>query len=319
MINKEAIFRKAFEEKAQRLKVKKAQRQALLDALYANDEKLREISNELSSVGARIAITALMNKPEELEKLKAKSEKLSMLKEQIIKKAKIADIEYECNICSDTGLVSGKICDCIKKEASALMAEELSNEMPLKDSSFESFSLDYYSQKAERNSEAPKDRMSAILNICKKYADQFSLSSPNLLFMGSSGLGKTHLSLSIVKEVLKKGFVPVYSSAENLFSKIEEEKFSGNTKESYDIVLNADLLVIDDLGTEVSTSVTKAFLYNIINTRILSGKPTIISTNLTMKEIEEKYTARVASRLIGNYSAYKFLGNDIRQQKLLGK
>lgn len=319
MINKEAIFRKAFEEKAQRLKVKKAQRQALLDALYANDEKLREISNELSSVGARIAITALMNKPEELEKLKAKSEKLSMLKEQIIKKAKIADIEYECNICSDTGLVSGKICDCIKKEASALMAEELSNEMPLKDSSFESFSLDYYSQKAERNSEAPKDRMSAILNICKKYADQFSLSSPNLLFMGSSGLGKTHLSLSIVKEVLKKGFVPVYSSAENLFSKIEEEKFTGNTKESYDMVLNADLLVIDDLGTEVSTSVTKAFLYNIINTRILSGKPTIISTNLTMKEIEEKYTARVASRLIGNYSAYKFLGNDIRQQKLLGK
>jgi len=122
-----------------------------------------------------------------------------------------------------------------------------------------------------------------------------------------------------VAAVIEKGYLPVYGSAENLFSIIESEKFSGENKGSYELMQNCDLLVIDDLGAEMATSFTKSVLYNLINTRILSGKPTIINTNLTMKMINEKYDARIASRIIGNYDPYVFLGVDIRQQKALEK
>ena len=137
--------------------------------------------------------------------------------------------------------------------------------------------------------------------------------------MGNTGLGKTHLTLAVAAEIIDKGFIPVYGAAENLFSLIEKEKFSGENRGAYDAMIKSDLLIIDDLGAEMATAFTKSALYNLINTRLLSGRPTIINTNLTMKEIEARYTARISSRLIGNFEAYKFIGADIRQQKALEK
>ena len=162
--------------------------------------------------------------------------------------------------------------------------------------------------------------MTAILNINKNYANDFNPEkSENLLFMGGAGLGKTHLTLSIVNEVIKKGFMPFYASADNLFALLESEKFEREGKGNREAILNCDLLVIDDLGTEMVTQFTRAELYTLINTRILYGLPTIINTNLSIKELENLYTARVVSRLIGNYSAHKFVGIDIRQQKKMEK
>lgn len=319
MITKETTYKKAFEQKSKRFAEKKNAREQVLKVAYVSNKRLSEIDNKLAQIGANLAITALSGNTEQLEILKSMSVALTTEKNQILKKSQVKDIEYECSICSDTGYVSGKICECIKREAADIMCKELSAQMPLDVCTFENFDLKYYSEK-EKNGEIPRRRMTAILKLCREYAINFNpQTSKNLLFLGGAGLGKTHLTLSIVNEVIKKGYLPVYSSAENLFTSIENEKFSGDGKGTYEQILNCDLLVIDDLGTEMATQFTKSVLYNLVNTRILLGKPTIINTNLSMKEIEEKYTARICSRLMGEYDWNKFLGEDIRQQKLLKK
>ncbi len=319
MITKEITYKKAFENKAQRLKEKNAKREALINAVYSGEKRLGIIDRKLLEVGSLIAVTALSGDTEKLNVLKNESQKLTSEKADILKQAGITEIEYECEKCSDTGYVSGKICDCIKREAAFVMMNELSREMPLGSSKFENFDLKYYPEKTE-NGENPKRRMTSILKLCREYVINFSPeTAKNLLFMGSAGLGKTHLTLAMVSGVIEKGYMPFYSSAENLFSRIEAEKFSGEGRGTYEAILNCDLLVIDDLGAEMATKFSVSALYNLVNTRILTRKPTIINTNLSLKEIENKYTARISSRFIGEYECNKFLGVDIRQQKLLNK
>ncbi len=320
MITKEATYKKAFENIKQSLKEKEAKREMLLTALYNSNERIAEIDRELSFIGAKIAIAALSDGKKGVEDLRKKSEALAAEKKLILEKAQIPEIEYNCETCHDTGYVSGKICDCVKREAARVMTSELSREMPLNECRFDNFDLKYYSDKEDSEGQNPRRRMTAILKFCREYVIGFNPEiSPNLLFMGNAGLGKTHLSLAMVSGVVEKGYIPVYASAENLFSVIESEKFAGEGRGSYDSILNCDLLVIDDLGTEMATAFTKSVFYNIINTRMLSRKPTIINTNLTMKQIEERYSARVSSRLIGSYDGYRFIGRDIRQQKKLEK
>ncbi len=320
MITKENTYKQAFENKTRRLKEKQAQRELLLSAAYNANPRLSEIDRELSAAGAQVAITALSGDTKKLETLKKQTKALSAEKELLLKNAEVPELKYDCSICMDSGYVSGKICECIKKEAATVMAAELSKQMPLCDCRFDNFDLKYYPDTAQKGNVSPRKRITAILKLCKEYAIKFSPeSSENLLFMGGVGLGKTHLTMAIVSAVVEKGFMPVYGSAENLFSVIEAEKFSGEGRGSYESILNCDLLAIDDLGAEMVTSFTKSVLYNIINTRLLTRKPTIINTNLTMAEITSKYDARIASRVMGSYTAKVFLGNDIRQQKLIHK
>ena len=320
MITKEATYKKAFENIKQRLKEKQRQRDMLLASAYAENPRLIEIDRKLSAVGANLAIAAIQGGKDSVEDMKKLSQALTSEKKELLKKANVPQIQYECDICLDTGLVSGKVCDCVKKEAAKVMATELSHEMPLSDSCFENFDLKFYSDKSDNDGQNPRRRMTAILKLCREYVINFSpKTSGNLLFMGNTGLGKTHLTLSIVSGVIEKGYLPIYGSAENIFTCIENEKFAGEGRGSYEAILNCDLLVIDDLGAEMATQFTKSVLYNLINTRILTKKPTIINTNLSMKQLEERYTPRISSRLIGNYEGQRFLGNDIRQQKLLSK
>lgn len=319
MITKETTYKKAFQEKSNRLFERKSKRETLLRAAYTENNRLSEIDCKLAQIGADLAITALTGNLEKLEIMKSLSVALTSEKNELLKKAGVNDIEYECSVCSDTGYVNGKICDCIKREAAQIMSDELSMKLPLSSCSFENFDLKYYPN-SDKNGENPRRRMTSILKLCREYALNFNPeTSKNLLFLGDAGLGKTHLTLSIVSQVIKKGYLPVYASAENLFTSIETEKFSGEGKGTYEQVLNCDLLVIDDLGSEMITSFTKSVLYNLVNTRLLSKKPTIINTNLSMKEIEAKYTARISSRFIGEYNWNKFIGEDIRQKKLLKK
>lgn len=320
MITKEMTYKKAFEQKNLRLKEKQNMRERLLRAAYISNERLSVIDSELSKIGAELAITALSGNTARLEQMQKLSLALTSEKAEILKNADVKDIEYECDICKDTGYIGGKICECIKREAASVMSAELSLKMPLEKSSFEAFDLKYYADKEAKNGENPRRRMTSILKLCREYALDFDeKTAKNLLFLGGTGLGKTHLTLAIVKEVIAKGYLPIYASAENLFTSIEAEKFEGEGRGVYQQVLNCDLLVIDDLGAEMTTAFTKSVLYNIVNTRLLSRKPTIINTNLTMKEIEVKYTPRISSRFIGEYDCNKFLGEDIRQQKLLEK
>lgn len=318
MVTKEFTYKKAFENKREAARKREFEREAMLKALYESDPRISEIDNTLKALGARLALTALSGDNAAIEKIKTLSKKLNTEKEKILKKARIPENIPECSLCGDTGYISGKICECIKREAAKIMAEELSREMPLGQCRFDNFDLKYYSDKTEEDGSNPRRRMTAILKMCKDYAENFNhQGAQSLLFMGGVGLGKTHLTMAIVSEVVGKGYLPVYGSAENLFTTIESEKFSGEGRGNYETILNCDLLVIDDLGAEMTTAFTKSVLYNLINTRILSKKPTIINTNLSMAEIQKKYDPRISSRLIGEYNWNKFLGEDIRQQKLL--
>ena len=155
--------------------------------------------------------------------------------------------------------------------------------------------------------------MSQIIDNTISYAKEFSLSSPNLLLYGGTGLGKTHISLAIAKAVIEKGFNVIYISAPDLFTSLEKERF-GAEKSSNEIIkyIECDLLVIDDLGAEFTTSFTTSALYNIINSRLLSSLPTIITANLTPTELTQRYSDRIASRILGCFEHLRFIGNDIR-------
>ncbi len=315
MITKEVTYQKAFEIKSKELNQNKINREMLLAAAYNTTPRLKEIDNLLVSLGANLAITALSGDTKQLETLRKQSETLVLEKTEILKNNQVPELTYNCPLCNDTGYVSGKICNCIHKLANELLIKEFTEQMPLNECTFDNFSLNYYPE-----TDGINKKMASVFSFCKEYADNFDPKvSQSLLFMGKAGLGKTHLTLAIVGEVIKKGYMPIYAPCENLMSLVYDEKFLNKNNGSYEAMINCDLLVIDDLGTEMATSFTKSVLYNLINSRILSKKPTIINTNLTMAEIDDMYSPRVASRLIGEYTAFKFLGNDIRQQKILNK
>ena len=314
MITREEAYKKAAEQIKQAQKDKQRRYNMLLAAAYDSNPRLREIDREHAEVGARL-VNAALSGGKALDGLKKHSSALTLEKKLLLEKADIKEPTPDCPICGDTGYIGGKICGCVKRKAAEIMLSELSEEMPLENSRFDNFNLNYYKDE-DGKSGNPRRRMTAILKVCTEYVIGFDpKKSKNLLFMGSAGLGKTHLTLAIVSGLIEKDFVPVYGSAENLFAKIEKEKFSGENRGAYESMTACDLLVIDDLGAEMATAFTKSALYNLVNTRLLSGRPTIINTNLSMKEIETRYTARISSRLIGSFDAYKFIGNDIRQQK----
>lgn len=227
------------------------------------------------------------------------------------------EIKYFCPLCEDTGFKDSKLCECHINLLKSMAFEEAGKKSPLKFSKFEDFRLDYYPEKAEKNGEiSPRKKMVENLEFCKEYANNFDTDSCSLFMHGETGLGKTHLSLAIAGEVISKGYNVLYNSAQNIFSELQKEHFGRNSNGAYEaMVLECDLLIIDDLGAEFSTAFTKAALYNIINTRINTGLPTIISSNLSLPEIEDEYTKRISSRIIGEYVEIYFSGKDIRQQK----
>ncbi len=218
-----------------------------------------------------------------------------------------------CPKCRDTGTRGGKVCGCYETLLRQIAYRELCESSPLDLCSFDDFDLGYYPDNDGNGGLSSRAVMKSIRDYCRMYAEDFSPESPNLLMYGSTGLGKTHLSLSIAGEVIKKGFTVIYDSCPNMTSRLEDEHFrraDGDTSES---LLECDLLIIDDLGTEFLSQFTVSAIYNIINTRLLRRKPTIISTNLDIGGIQDRYSERIASRIIGEYTLLKFAGKDVRQ------
>lgn len=224
---------------------------------------------------------------------------------------------FYCEHCKDTGYINGKPCECYERLLKSIASKSLCKLSISESCGFENFNLNYYPEKPDpKKGIVPRDKMSEIFNYCKDYALNFSDESKSIFMSGKTGLGKTHLSLAIAKEVAAKGKNVVYGSAQELFRKIEKEHFSsGNEENYYDYILNCDLLIIDDLGTEFESKFNLSQIYNIINTRQNYGLPTVISTNLTGAELQERYKERVMSRIIGGYDCLFFLGDDIRQLK----
>lgn len=222
------------------------------------------------------------------------------------------DVHYTCKKCEDKGFVSGIMCGCFKELLKSIEYEKLCSKLPVGNCRFDNFKLDYYPDGAGTS---PKKRMESVLNYCKAYAADFSRRSPSLLLYGKTGLGKTHLSLAIAGNAVEEGYGVIYSSAQNLFNKLEKDKFGKADANTEEAILDCDLLIIDDLGAEFTTQFTVSALYNIVNSRELEGKPTIISTNLMPEQLTKDYGERIASRILSNYVMLYFDGSDIRQIK----
>lgn len=288
------------------------------------------IESELAKTGYEIigAFSMPAQKAEKrLDEIRKKNSELRKERQNLLKQlglpADYLDIKYTCNKCEDTGFFEERdeksgishgthLCSCHIDLLKKLSVEQMAKDTPLELSSFDDFDLNYY--KKSRDGAANYKIMKDVYGRCVKYAANFDLDSVSLYFYGRTGLGKTHLSLSIANEVIKKGYNVIYGSVINFLNKIEKEKFGrGETFDTENLLIDADLLILDDLGAEFSTSFTLSVLYNIINSRICRGVPTIISSNLDLAELKSRYPESVASRIIGTYAVVNFRGDDIRQ------
>lgn len=224
-----------------------------------------------------------------------------------------ADLEpaYTCPRCGDRGVVEGgQMCECRQVILNQLVYEQLCDVSPARECSFENFELRYYDERL-------RPTMRKVVESSQRYVREFGGQSQSLLFTGAPGLGKTHLSLAIAEGVAKAGHLVMYVSAPHLMDQLELGKFQKDDAalEFREVIFGCDLLVIDDLGTELVTRYTQAEVYDLVNHRLNTGKPTIINTNLGLQEIERTYSSRVYSRLAGMYAVVQFKGRDIRLQK----
>ena len=226
---------------------------------------------------------------------------------------------YACPHCRDTGYIEGDMCDCLMKLYKQEQTRELAPLLGGGEQCFQNFRLDYYSPvPLGEESAAPRARMERIYHFCLNYAENFSSASGNLLLTGAPGLGKTFLSASIARVVAGNGHSVAYDTVSGLLSVFEREKFSRDEDGQSDAasrvrqLLSCDLLILDDLGTELDTAFTRSALYTLVDTRIRTGKKTIISTNLGEADLSGRYGAQLSSRLVGEYNWLVFTGRDIR-------
>ncbi|MCM1507287.1 MAG: ATP-binding protein [Ruminococcus flavefaciens] len=288
-----------------------------IDEINERIPQIREINNTIANAGKeliKIIRAGDNDKQQRIEKLKRDNLDAQKASRWCLVQngypADYLDIHYTCPVCSDTGYdKDNNICECFIKLCGKLEADEINKHSHLELSSFDTFSLSYYMNNDYYI-------MKEIYESMKRYAEKFNQQSKSLLLLGGTGLGKTHLSLAIANKVLEKGYSVVYDSTINILHEIEKEHFSReHISEMTDLVMQTDLLILDDLGTEHTTPFYSSTIYNIINTRLNRSKPTIISTNLEPNEISKRYEARVASRLVTQYINFHFVGSDVRLQK----
>ena len=289
--------------------------------IYAKLPEVKAIDALLAGTGKEIMAIITAGKGETEEKiaaLKARNDKLLQNRAQILVSGgfpeNYSDIRYECEACADSGYVDGKMCVCMKKALILAGYESSGLGGLIRTQSFDNFSLEYYNVGGGN-----PEMMQMLVKSLKIFAQSFDGDTyKNYLFMGGTGLGKTHLSTSIAKEVIDRGYDVLYVTALGMLGDFESKRFgNGEGARSTERYYNADLLIIDDLGTEVVNQFTISCLYDVINTRINNRKCTIINTNLNRKDIESKYSERITSRLFGEYYPIPFAGVDIRKQKVM--
>lgn len=311
----------AAEARLRQLKTKaEAEAKERHDVFCEHCPEYKELENTLSKTGSKLmysifdpesdveaCVSQLKKINDELQARMAELLKINGLSEDYL------EPHYSCTKCSDTGYIDGERCECLESLMKKFAFEKLNMSTPLGICTFESFSLENYPNEAAGGL-SPRKIMEKTFLRCKNYAESFTLNSPSLILQGGVGLGKTHLSLAIAGTVIAKGYDVVYGSAQSFFNKIERERFgkAPSYEDTLSLLMSADLLVLDDLGSEFTTQFTVSVLYDIINSRLLAGKPTIISTNLNTEGIEQKYSDRILSRIHGNYNRLQFVGKDMR-------
>ena len=232
---------------------------------------------------------------------------------------------YACPRCHDTGYTPEGMCECLRREYNAELTRELSGLLRDDGERFDAFRLDYYGTETDPAlGVSPREAMRLVYDTCRTYAAGFSRSSPSLIFRGGPGLGKTFLSACVAREVAARGFSVAYESAPRALGEFETQRFSRDAAEADAAAakvreyLSCDLMILDDLGTEMTTSFTVSALDQLVNTRLTESRQTIISTNMGEGEIERRYGGQIASRLAGEFETLIFAGSDIRRLKKEG-
>ena len=326
MAYSQEVVRRARERLAQAKEDRESENRQHTQEAYQKVPRIREIDLCLRRTMVEAAQAAFRSGGDARQSLEqARKNNLALQQER----QRLADANFPegylddspvCDKCGGTGYIGSNMCECLKE----LCRQEQKRELTVLSGGRETFSqfkLEYYSDRMDpKLGFSPRQIMENTLSKCRTYAATFSANSGNLLFNGNTGLGKTFLSACIARVVADRGYGVVYESAPHLFAKLEAAKFSPSEENRREAARfsDCDLLIIDDLGTEMPGQFVSAALYMLLNDRILAGKPMVVSTNLTVEDINRRYTPQIASRLHGSFQRMTFVGEDIRVLKNRG-
>ena len=317
------IVRRAQQRLAQEKEDRESQILERLWDAYSKEPRIREIDKQLRctmSKAAQAAFTQGMDAKVAMEQAMQENLALQAERNALVEAnfpAGYLDETPICPHCGGSGFVGSAMCSCLQELCRQEQAKEVAV-LAAEEHRFENFRLDYYADRPDPQYGAPPRLiMEKTYHTCLRYAREFGAGSGNLLFNGGTGLGKTFLSACIARVVADQGFSVAYETAARLFAKLEKNRFSPSeaTAEAVARLENCDLLLIDDLGTELPGNFVTAALYNLINDRLLAGKSMVISTNLNVEEIAQRYSPQIASRLQGHFKRLPFVGQDIRVLK----
>ncbi|SMC56936.1 ATP-binding protein [Papillibacter cinnamivorans] len=326
------ILRKALN----RLEAKRAERALLLAERYEEVcrqiPRIREIDAELKTAIIDIISASLRsgsNPVPAINVLRDKNLDLQAERAELLVSRgypmDYLDDSPMCPLCGDTGYVGAEVCLCLKSLYTEEQMKELSKLLNVGSQSFDSFRSDYYSDEAAPGDDAsPRENIDIVYETCVNYAHHFGKKSGNLFLSGPPGLGKTFLSACIARDVSQRGFSVVYDTAPGILAQFETQKFArdpeeaGAARDEVYRYLNCDLLIVDDLGTELTTPLALSSLYTLVNTRLVTGKKTVINSNLTSEELGKRYSTQILSRIEGEYIKLPFFGKDIRLLRKTG-
>ena len=322
MAYSEAVLHRARERLLQEKNLYEAETAARRAQVLQAYPRLREIDQALRQSVAG-AVAAAFRKGEDttaaIAALKEKNLALQREREWILASAELDESVLDpppfCPHCGGSGYVGAVMCECLRELCRQEQKKELSSLLSGKES-FDGFRLDYYPTEPDPSlGVSPRQLMDRTFRRCRRYAREFRLGAPSLLFSGGPGLGKTFLSACIARAVADSGFSVVYDTAGRLFDDFEAVKFGDDQRDLTQKYLHCDLLIVDDLGTEMTTQFTQSVLYRVVNDRLLQNRPMIVSTNLSDSALRQRYSPAIASRLLGAFEICLFLGQDIRLKR----
>lgn len=296
-----------------------------MTALYQEYPQFPQIDEEISSLSIQSAKKLLSGDKYATKDLEKEIKKLGNDRKQLLEKlgypSDYLEMTYDCKDCKDTGYIGNQKCHCFIKATIDLLYTQSNIKEIIERENFSTFSYDYFSkdQIDPVTGQTPYDTMKSLVKECKSYIENFDHSVQNFFFYGLPGVGKTFLTNCIAKELLDRNHSVIYFTAFELFDKLAKNTFSkdSNTEDMEQFLFDCDLLIIDDLGTELTNSFVSSQLFLCINERLLRKKSTIISTNLSFDKFYDIYSERTFSRVSSSYTMCRFTGDDIRQKKKL--
>lgn len=323
---KDILLRKIRDEYDQKRHRAFNEAQKRKENIYKALPMLEELDKQIALAGIELSKIVLLkpeNIQEEITKVRSKLDSYREEKKLILKENSLTEDDFkpdfECKLCDDTGYTaSQEKCKCYKQKIIENLYDMSNIKYRLKKENFNMFDISVFSdEKFKEEKLSPRQNMKNILEACGNFCINFNSESPSLLFYGTTGVGKTFMCNCIAYELIEKGKTVIYQTASNLIEVIEDHKFKKTeevqqNKENYNYLFECDLLIIDDLGTELNNAFTNSEFFNIINARMIADKKTVISTNLLLADLASVYSDRIISRIFNEFAIFKFFGKDLR-------